>query len=205
LNSVGKPHGRPRRFDRDAVLDTATGLFARHGYGGTSLSELVQAIGCTPPSLYNLFHSKEELYLAVLNRYWARANSTTRTKGRAWTLLEEYLQASLARFAKARGPRGCLVLTGGFRESAEEQELVEDVRKKRRVALNTLTRLVRKAQEEGDLPRELDAPTWARALFALLQGLALQSMDGATLKDLKGGLSCFLSKYQRQEHSSGME
>jgi TetR/AcrR family transcriptional regulator, copper-responsive repressor len=192
-----KRQGRPARFDRELVLDRATELFAQHGYSGTSLSELVRAIGCTPPSLYNYFPSKGELYLAVIDRYWARVNPEVPTQGRAWTLLEGYLMSSLVGFTRDPGPRGCLVLTGGFRESVEDQGLKEAVQKIRQEALDKFTNLVVRAKDEGDLPSELDASALARGLFALLQGLALQSIDGATLDELNGGLHSFLSRIRR--------
>jgi len=191
-----KRQGRPARFDREMVLDKATELFAQHGYGGTSLSELVRAIGCTPPSLYNYFPSKGELYLAVIDRYWARVDPAVPVEGRAWTLLEGYLMSSLAGFTTGISPRGCLVLTGGFRESVEDQSLKEAVQKIRQGALDRLTALVVRVKDEGDLPSDLDAPAWARGLFALLQGFALQSIDGATLDELRGGLNCFLSSFR---------
>jgi TetR/AcrR family transcriptional regulator, copper-responsive repressor len=191
--STEKRKGRPARFDREMVLDKATALFAQHGYYGTSLNELVRAIGCTPPSLYNYFPSKADLYLAVVERYWAWASPEFPVRGRAWTHLEDYLMAALVSYTDGHGPKGCLVLTGSFRESVQDQVLKDALHKLRQDALENFTNLVVRIQEEGDLPSELDAHAWSRGLFALLQGLALQSMDGATLDELKAGLVGFLS------------
>jgi TetR/AcrR family transcriptional regulator, copper-responsive repressor len=194
--NTGKRRGRPARFDRELVLEKATELFAQHGYNGTSLNELVQAIGCTPPSLYNYYPSKGELYLAVVERYWAGACLEVPVQGRAWTVLEEYLISALVGFTDGHGPKGCLVLTGSFRESVEDQVLKDALRNLRQDALEKLTSLVIRIKEQGDLPPELDAPAWSRGLFALLQGLVLQSMDGATLDELKAGLESFLSRFR---------
>ena len=59
--------GRPRAFDREAALETATRLFWRKGYAATSVSDLTEAMGIGPPSLYAAFGSKEELFSAVLD------------------------------------------------------------------------------------------------------------------------------------------
>lgn len=192
-----KKEGRPARFDRETVLDKATELFALHGYSGTSLSELVHAIGCTPPSLYNYFASKSQLYLAVIDRYWSRANPDIPVEGRAWPLIEGYLLASMARFTRETGPRGCLVLTGGFRESEDDQELKQALQKIRQAAIDKLTGLVVRAKSEGDLAPEIDPPALSRGIFALLQGLALLAMDGATQTELQAALNCFLKNLRR--------
>ncbi|HEY2401461.1 MAG TPA: helix-turn-helix domain-containing protein, partial [Steroidobacteraceae bacterium] len=60
---------KPRVFDVETALQTATWLFWRQGYEGTSLSDLTSAIGITPPSFYNAFGSKEELFRQVLENY----------------------------------------------------------------------------------------------------------------------------------------
>src|SRR5205085_3458387 len=63
------PKGRPREFDADAALDAALALFWRHGYEGTSLAALTDAVGVTPTSLYAAFGNKEELFRQVVDRY----------------------------------------------------------------------------------------------------------------------------------------
>ena len=61
--------GRPREFDIDKALDTAGELFWRNGYERTSLSDLTEAIGITPPSFYFAFGNKEKLFKQVVDRY----------------------------------------------------------------------------------------------------------------------------------------
>lgn len=189
-----KTKGRPARFSRDDVLDAATRLFGRHGFEGTSLGELVSAIGCTPPSLYNYFRSKEELYVEVLHRYWSREFPEPPPQGRARTVLEAYIGATLTRFCPNQGPRGCLVLTGGFRGAPGHADLQDLLRAKRSEAMTTLLGLTKAMQQQGDLDPTLDPATWALTLFALVQGLALQAMDGADRTALEAAVALFFSK-----------
>ncbi|MFD9127392.1 TetR/AcrR family transcriptional regulator [Kitasatospora sp. NPDC059571] len=61
--------GRPRAFDEDEAVRAAARLFAAHGYEGTSVDDLVGALGVHRGSLYKVFGSKRGLYLAALRRH----------------------------------------------------------------------------------------------------------------------------------------
>jgi TetR/AcrR family transcriptional repressor of nem operon len=60
--------GRPRGFDEDEAVAAAVGLFATHGFAGTSIDDLVAALGVHRASLYRVFGSKRGLYLIALRR-----------------------------------------------------------------------------------------------------------------------------------------
>jgi TetR/AcrR family transcriptional regulator len=53
---------------RDRVLQVAQALFAERGYRGTSLRDIAKRIGIRAPSLLHHFPSKQQLYLAVLDK-----------------------------------------------------------------------------------------------------------------------------------------
>src|SRR5229473_7138316 len=53
---------------RDRVLQVAQALFAERGFRGTSLRDIAKRIGIKAPSLLHHFPSKQQLYLAVLDK-----------------------------------------------------------------------------------------------------------------------------------------
>lgn len=57
---------------RDRLLQVAQALFAERGYRGTSLRDISGRIGIKAPSLLHHFSSKEQIYLAVLDRIFER-------------------------------------------------------------------------------------------------------------------------------------
>ena len=64
--------GRPREFDIDTAIKTATELFWRKGYEGTSLSDLTGAMRITAPSFYFAFGNKEKLFRRVIEQYYEK-------------------------------------------------------------------------------------------------------------------------------------
>ena len=61
--------GRPRKIEPEVVLQRAVELFWRYGYEATSMADLVKATGLHKGSLYQLYGSKKQLFIAALNLY----------------------------------------------------------------------------------------------------------------------------------------
>jgi AcrR family transcriptional regulator len=66
----------PRRLAPDdrrkAILDTAIGLFGKHGYGNVSASDIAREARVTPALLHHYFGPKRNIYLAILQE-WSKA------------------------------------------------------------------------------------------------------------------------------------
>src|ERR1700723_3039946 len=54
------------RATRGQLIEVATGLFAEHGYEGTSIEAVLAAAGVSRGALYHHFAGKEALFTAVL-------------------------------------------------------------------------------------------------------------------------------------------
>ena len=55
---------------RQAVLDTACGVFAASSYRGATTAQIAREAGISEPILYRHFGSKRDLYLACLDEAW---------------------------------------------------------------------------------------------------------------------------------------
>jgi AcrR family transcriptional regulator len=58
----------PAAKRREQLLDTAVGLFAELGYAGATTAELAKAAGVTEPIIYRHFASKQDLFIALIDR-----------------------------------------------------------------------------------------------------------------------------------------
>jgi AcrR family transcriptional regulator len=65
---------RERRLEhtRSLLLDAAEEVFAEKGFMAASLDDIAHTAGYTKGAIYKHFATKEELFLAVSDRYWRR-------------------------------------------------------------------------------------------------------------------------------------
>jgi AcrR family transcriptional regulator len=63
---------RRRQMTRDALLDAAEVVFARRGVPGAAMEEIAAEAGYSRGAIYDHFGSKEELLLAVMDRFMSR-------------------------------------------------------------------------------------------------------------------------------------
>ncbi|HEX9684168.1 MAG TPA: TetR/AcrR family transcriptional regulator [Acidimicrobiales bacterium] len=86
-----------RAQTRERLLEAAATVFARQGYAAASLDEIADAAGYSKGAIYSNYHSKEALFLAVLERHDAEQTASLGATLRVGGTLEERL-ASLGRW-----------------------------------------------------------------------------------------------------------
>ncbi|HSC82806.1 MAG TPA: TetR/AcrR family transcriptional regulator [Pseudomonas sp.] len=74
--SAGKPAGRIRQKNEKAIIAAAEVEFARHGYKGTSMNSIAQAVGLPKANLHYYFSNKQGLYIAVLDNILSQWEAT---------------------------------------------------------------------------------------------------------------------------------
>jgi AcrR family transcriptional regulator len=67
--------GKPDTAVRERLLASATDLFTRKGYAGTTVREIVEAARVTKPVLYYYFRNKEGIYLELMKDGFSRFDS----------------------------------------------------------------------------------------------------------------------------------
>src|SRR5215468_3840815 len=105
---------RPREFDVDDALDRATQVFWSRGYEGTSVQDLVDALGVNRASLYSTFGDKAQLFAAVLERYGELVNGvvsrTLAPPAAGAAAVRAWFKALIEAATDPRGPKGCLLI-----------------------------------------------------------------------------------------------
>ena len=180
--------GRPRAFDIDQALDQALHVFWEKGYEGTSITDLTEAMGINPPSLYAAFGNKETLFKKALNRYEARRDEIFEEAFAAPTAreaIERLLESVAERLSGKDGPSGCLMVQAALCGSEECDSVRKDLAARRAQGEILIRKRLERGKKEGDLLKDADLVDLARYLATVMQGMAVQAAGGASRKELR--------------------
>lgn len=179
--------GRPREFDTEKALDKALDVFWRHGYEGASISELTQAMGISPPSLYAAFGNKEKLFRSALDRYaevrqglWAELMKEPTAQA-----MMEKLFARVIDFYAAEGNPNCCMLVKGTMTTGDCGQMIADhMSAKRAESEAMLVNRFIKAKAEGELPDDIEPRDLAGYYMTVLDGMSVRATSGAKREEL---------------------
>ncbi|TFV55863.1 TetR/AcrR family transcriptional regulator [Mycobacterium sp. PS03-16] len=165
---------RPPKFDREEALHRAMLLFWERGFDRTSISDLTEAMGISPPSLYAAFGDKQALFDAAVDLYEQSAVVPPALEAAtAREVFEQILDRAVTLYTEPTHPPGCLVIsepTLGARRGTGGEALIERLRR---------------AQRDGDLPDDADPTALADYVDLVLRGLSGKARDGAGREQLR--------------------
>jgi len=166
----------PPEERRAQILAAALACFSEKGYHAATMDDLVRASGLSKGSLYWHFRGKQDVFLAVFDRFAAEIFA-------AWDAaaaeVEDALEL-LRRFGEIAiegvGSQGVLLRAWAeFFSHPEARERLAGVYRRSR---ETLAATLRRGIAQGEI-RELPVEGMAAALTALIEGLLLQAMVDA--------------------------
>ena len=192
---------RPREFDEQAVLDTATEHFWVNGYEATSMRDLAEGTGLTSPSLYNAFGDKRALYRLVLDRYVQSAlvdcTEIFESDTPPLQAIERYIDAIIAEALSDRQRKGCFVVNTALEVAPHDEEFREVVT----YIFGRIERYLRDSiaagQSDGSISTDQSAADLARLFLGTSLGIrvfARTRPDRALLKGLARPLFSLLRK-----------
>ena len=188
VKSAGR-RGRPLAFQREAALEQAMRLFWSRGYEATSVSDLTEAMGITPPSLYGTFGDKKRLFLEAVDRYQAGPGGFAKR-----ALLEEptgelavrrLLMEGIECFCDSRHPWGCMVVLAATNCRTESRDILNELAGRRGDLERAVRDRIAMARSAGEIPAGTDVDALAGVVIASLYGIAIMAHDGATRAGLR--------------------
>jgi AcrR family transcriptional regulator len=180
--------GRPREFDREQALRKARDAFWDRGYEGTSMADLVSALGIASARIYAAFGSKEELFRETVALYEAEeggfADRALDQEPTAWRAIERMLRDAVDTYTKRGRPKGCMVVSAATNCSNSNEAVRSWLAEHRRARTASIIARLRAAVERGELPESTNVQALGDCFAALLHGLSVQARDGISKERL---------------------
>lgn len=158
---------------RRLILDRAAEAFARDGFAGTSLNDVIAGSGLTKGAFYFHFPSKEELAVAVvddLRAQWTAAVSLDDGDG---TPAPEQAQRLAARVVESYSRNRSLRAIGRLVPDliAARPDLAPQLQASLFLWIDPIEAVIQRGQREGTIRDDLDAREIAETIFAAFSGV----------------------------------
>ncbi|MEW6641226.1 MAG: helix-turn-helix domain-containing protein [Pseudomonadota bacterium] len=179
---------RPREFDRDEALARARDAFWSRGYEGTSMADLVSALGLASARIYAAFGSKEELFREAVALYEANEGGIVaralKEEPTARQAMARILHEAAEIYTRPGRPRGCMVVTAATNCAAENDRMRDWLADLRRRQTAAIIGRLKQAVLDGELKAGTDALALGDYFSAVLHGFSVHARDGVPRKRL---------------------
>lgn len=186
--------GRPSDA-KDRILEHAGQLFHEKGFHAVGISDICSAADVNKGSFYHFFPSKQQLALDVVDEVWHRVRGdleqqllTDKPPRRRLRAYFDGLYASQVSGCSAHGKQlGCPLANLGVEMATQDPVLRERILSAFDSQITYFERLVRDAQQLGEIASDVAPRQAAEAVLAFVEGkimLAKLRDDTETLKDL---------------------
>jgi AcrR family transcriptional regulator len=155
---------------REEILRSAVALFARKGYAGTGVQEILDAVGLSKPTLYYHFENKAGLFRAILDYAYDESFRLMKSAVADGDSTEEKLVAAAAalfEFAQTNPDLMRLVFSTTFAAPEEVPPGTINIQKRQR-NLQFMADLMGEGQERAEISADYDVTTLALGIFGTL-------------------------------------
>ena len=175
--------GRPREFDKGEALERAMHVFWARGYDGTSLCDLIEAMGISKSSFYEAFGSKHDLFLSSLDYYRDNVIGLLSLKLASAPSPRAGIVAALNLVLdpppQSDHPQGCFIGRCAVEIAGRDLAAAARVATGMERTVAVFHETVVRAQALGEIPAGRDARALARYLVSSLNGLRVMAEAGA--------------------------
>ena len=166
-------------FDREQVINDVMELFWKKGYNGTSMQDLVDVTGLNRSSFYNTFGDKFSLFEESLKAYQVQqdeflSESFAEAKSPKQAIIS--LFKGISDDIRSGNNKGCMITSCTTEMGNEDQRIRNFLIENKDRVVDTFAKLIRKAQEQGEIDYQKRPETLALYFFSNLQGLRITSM-----------------------------
>jgi TetR/AcrR family transcriptional regulator, transcriptional repressor for nem operon len=193
---------------RDRLLDVAMRLFWLKGYGATSIADILHEAGANAGSLYHFFPTKQDLLLAVLERY--RQGIGPMLLEPAWEGVEDPIErvfALLGRYRRSLADTECSYGCPIGSLALELHEPDPAVRELLSANFEGWVAAVQRCLDEAGarLPADVDRRELAVFVLTTMEGGVMQARTHRTLETFDASVNRLRDYFRRLQRSASRE
>ena len=166
------------------IVHKVAPIFNKHGYSGTSMSDLTKATGLTKGAIYGNFKNKEELAFIAFKYNVDRVLAAIREE---LDLINSPIQKlfGLTNFYRRYKSYtieygGCPIVNIGVDANHDNDELLIKVQEVISKLQYLITKMIVKAIEAGEIKKSINPEKYGRYFFTLIEGAVFMT---ATMND----------------------
>ena len=170
--------GRPREFDENEILDRGIEYFRTYGYESSAMDGLLQELGISRQSLYNVFGNKEEFFNRCIRRYrevWGlQIFAPVFTENAGLIHLKENIEY-LIKFLTADMSKTCLLLRSTLEIGDASACVMREMGIHTEKLKKSISGILSRAVSCGEIKRKIDSEKSAAMIVSIIYGLIVMA------------------------------
>lgn len=167
-----------KQATRNRLIEAAAEVISQKGFAATSVDQVAEHAGLTKGAVYSNFASKEDLFLAVIDRHVSQRTETIAGVVDAGRSLGEQLAQGGQIFTAALAEDRKWFLLGLEYSiyAARKPDVTPTLGRGYRQMRTQVADLIQRRADDQGRPLPVPADQLARAIFALSNGIALEKL-----------------------------
>ena len=171
---------------KNFIIEKSAPIFNRHGYKGTTMSQLTKAIHMTKGAIYGNFADKDEIALAAFDYNFdeisKKIGNVIRSKDNACDKLIAFANFYLDHFIEISRKGGCPLLNAAVDSDHIHPLLKERVVEAIETWINTVTKIVSNGIKHKQIDPNAKPDQFASVFVSLIEGgIVLSKATGNTI------------------------
>lgn len=190
-----------RIHNKDDIVQTALEVILSKGFNATGVETILKQANVPKGSFYNFFSSKEELGLAIIDRYASDISSSI-----FQPILEDdslsplqrirkCFESLITRFESNDCSKGCLIGNLGLEMSDQYERIRQRLDLMLKRWADAFAALLHQSQEENAIPADMDTEMLAENMIASFEGALLRAKVTKSSEPLKNFIHLYFDKF----------